>query len=44
MQSKQYHKKEFDEDITHFVRAKISAQSPRKNEQIHKIHNMVKKI
>ena len=30
MQSKQDHQKYFNEDITHFVRVKISVKSPRK--------------
>ena len=30
MQLKQEHKKEFDKDITNFVRAKILAESPLK--------------
>ena len=34
MQLKQDHKKKFNEDITHFVQANISAESPLKNEQI----------
>ena len=43
MQSKQDHQKYFNEDITHFVRVKISVKSPLKNEQIIKYTTWLKR-